>query len=222
MHRVRLLEGTFQPFTHFEKLKQAEQVKGLPLGIAVIIGLSLLLSLFGAYLGIGTEEIMRMMDKVEKDRLEFAKLYFGAGEIISGLFFPVFSMLFFSLFYWLFFKQISFINIFTIQLFPAFLFIIEKMLNFPLLYLLGIGKESSPFGLGVLIQLISEQPFLVNFISHLTIFQIWAACLQIIAFRKMSDKTLKLITWTVLFAHVIYLLIVTTSTILIQNLGISL
>lgn len=219
MHQVRLLEGIFQPLTYFEKHKQSEQVKGLPLRIALIVGLSLLLSAVGAYLGIGTEEIMKMMDRIERDRLEFAKFYFGVGNVLSGFIFPLFIMFFFSLFFWPFFNHIRFINIFTIQLFPAFLFTIEKMLNVPLLYLLGISTESSPFGFGVLIQLISEQPFLVNFISHLTIFQIWATCLQIIAFRKMSNKTMKSITGTVLFAHFIYILIVTTSTILIQDLG---
>jgi hypothetical protein len=222
MHRVRLLEGTFQPFTHFEQLRQSEQVKGLPLRIAMIIGLSLLLSAVGAYLGIGTEEIMKTMDRIDRQKLEFSKLLFGIGEVVSGLFFPLFIMFFFSLFFWLFFKQISFINILTIQLFPAFLFIIEKMLNFPLSYLLGISRESSPLGLGVLIQVISEQPLLVNFISHLTIFQIWGACLQIIAFHQMSDKKMKSIIATVLFAHIIYILIVTISNLVIQDLGTSL
>ncbi|MGE7595638.1 hypothetical protein ACQKMY_20995 [Peribacillus frigoritolerans] len=222
MHQVRLLEGTFKPFIHFEKIKQSEKVKGLPLRIAAIIGLSIWISAVGAFLGISTEEIMKMMDIIRRDKLEFAKLYFGVGEVLSGLFFPLLIIVFFSLFFRMFFKQVGFTKLITIQLFTAFVFTIEKMLNFPIFYILGINSESSPFGLGVLIQLISEQTFLVNFISHITIFQIWAACLQIIAFRKMSDKTMKSIIGIVLFANIIFMLILTTSTILIQDLGTSL
>ncbi|GHH99595.1 hypothetical protein [Neobacillus kokaensis] len=222
MHQVRLIEGTFQPSTHFVELKQTEQVNGLSLKIAVIVGLSVLASAVGAYLGVGTEEIMISMDAVKREKLEFAKLIFGIGEVISGLFSPLFIMFFFSFFFWPLFGRVSFKKIISIQLYPAFLYTVEKLLNVPLFLLLGIGKESSPFGLGVLTQLITDQTYLVNLFSQITIFQVWSACLQVIAFRKMSDKPMSLIVLIVIFTHIIYMLLVTTSVTLIQDLGISL
>ncbi|AZU60382.1 hypothetical protein [Neobacillus mesonae] len=222
MHQVRLIEGTFQPSAHFIGLKETEQVKGISLKIAVIIGSSMLVSAVGAYLGAGTEEIMKSMDTVGREKLEFAKLIFGIGEVLSGLLSPLFIMFFFALFFWPFFSQMNFGKILSIQLFPAFLYTVEKLLNVPLFLLLGISKESSPFGLGVLTQLITNQTYLVNLFSQITIFQIWSACLQVIAFRKMSDKPMSLIVLIVIFTHIIYMLLVTTSITLIQDLVISL
>jgi hypothetical protein len=222
MHQVRILEGLLDPITHFKKLHQSEKVKGLWLRIAALIGLSLLLAAGSAYLGIHTEEIMKLMDTIEKEKLEFAKLLFGIGGLLSGLLSPIFTLLFFTLVYRVFFYEIGWVRLFTIGLFPAFLLFIEKVLNFPLFYYLGINSESSPFGLGVLIQLISNQPFLVNALSHVTIFLVWSAWIQMIALQKMSDKTMKSIISIVLFAYFIFILVTASFVLLTQNLGISL
>ncbi|MRX56154.1 hypothetical protein GJU41_19535 [Bacillus idriensis] len=222
MYQVRILEGLLNPITHFEKLHQSEKVKGLSLRIATLIGLSLFLAAGSAYLGIHTEEIMKLMDTIGREKLEFAKLLFGIGGLLSGLLSPVFTILFFTLVYRVFFYDIGWIKLFTIGLFPAFLLFIEKVLNFPLFYFLGIDSESSPFGFGVLIQLISEQAFLVNALSHITIFIIWSAWIQIIALKKMSDKMMKSIVGIVIFAYFIYILVTASFVLLTQNLGISL
>ncbi|MDR0139578.1 hypothetical protein RFW18_17630 [Metabacillus idriensis] len=220
MHQVRILEGLLNPFAYFEKLHESEKEKGLLLRIAALIGLSLLLAAGSAYLGIHTEEIMKLMDTVGREKLESAKLLFGIGGLLSGLLSPVFTILFFTFVFRVFFYEIGWSKLFTIGLFPAILLFFQKALNFPLFYFLGINSESSPFGFGVLIQLMTDQAFLVNALSQVTIFLIWSAWIQMAALKKMSDKTMKSIIGIVIFAHFIFILVTAAFVLLTQNLGI--
>lgn len=219
MQEVRLFESILKPVPYFDSLNKAERLRGFTWRFLVLIGISIIVSAIASYFGFGTEEIMKNMDKASGERLEAAKIFFGIGNVVSGLLFPFFITIFFALYYWIFFEA-SFSQLFKLQMYPMFILVLEKVLNLPFFYFVGNHKELSPFGLGIVTQLLTDHPMLTTLISQFTIFQAWAAIIQIISLKKMSEKPLSTISLIVIGGHLIYILVVTIATLLIREVNI--
>ncbi|WP_044747846.1 hypothetical protein [Bacillus alveayuensis] len=204
---VRLYEGVLHPNNHFSKISETKVVKGYIWRIIVLVLCSGLLSAMAAYLGFGTEDIMKKMDLVSASKLEWAKIFYGFGQILGGMLYPVFFILFFALLLWYFFREIGIYKLFIIQLYPLFILIIEKLFALPFYYVLGVEKVSSPFGLGIIVQLLTNNNFLIHFASSITLFEIWAAFIQIRALKSGSEKPLSFIANVVISIHLLLILL---------------
>jgi hypothetical protein len=206
VYHIQLIRGIIQPYYHFSQISQAEEVKGSIWRLFVLILCSGLLNGLAAYFGLGTEEIMKNMNTITTTKLEWAKVLFGIGHVLGGMLFPVFFMFFFSILFLSFFKEVRFDRLLVVQLYALFILIIEKLLNIPLYFVLGIDKTLSPYGLGIIIQLITDNTFLIHFLSSINFFQVWAAFIQIIALKVISEKSLSFITSVVFGLHLLFII----------------
>ncbi|MFC0272313.1 YIP1 family protein [Metabacillus herbersteinensis] len=221
MQQVKLLQGLFQPASYYDKQLQTEKSPAFLWKLLAIIGVSTLLSVIASYLGLGTEEIMKSMDKVPPNKLEAAKLYYGIGSTLSGLLFPLFMMLFFATFFWLCTNEESFKGLFTLQFYPITILVIEKLFNLPFYYFTGAKIELSPFAFGPIAQQLTDNSFLILLLSHVSIFLIWAATLQVIALKKATTtRSNAFLITVVIVVHILYIFIATGATILIREIGI--
>ncbi|MED4464458.1 hypothetical protein [Metabacillus fastidiosus] len=221
MQQVRLFESLFRPSVYFESLHKAEQTRGFMWRLLVLVGLSVILSILTSYLGFGTEGIMRNMDRAGSEKIETAKLFFGIGHILAGLIFPFLVIMFFTTYYWIFF-ELNLKELFKVQLYPMFILLIEKIANFPVFYFIGSHKESSPFGFGIIMQVLTEHPMLSVLAGQLTVFQFWAAIIQVIALKKMTENSLSKILLIVIGGHIIYIFAITIVTLLMREVNITL
>ncbi|WP_411333120.1 YIP1 family protein [Metabacillus indicus] len=222
MHHVRIVEGLTEPSAYFVKLKEAEAIKGFYARFAALIVLSVLLAAASAYLGIHTEAITAYLDLIKREKFEFAKLLFGIGGIVASIAAPLIMVLFFTFVFKVFYRDIEWDKLITLQLFPLFLMTMEKLLNFPFFHLLGVQRDSSPFGFGVLIQLLTDQTFAVTLVSCITVFLIWSAYVQTIGLKMLSGRSWKRAAGTVIFSNLLYILLAAVFTVLVQDIGISL
>lgn len=220
MQQVKLLEGLFQPASYYDNQLQTEKSPAFLWKLLAIIGLSTLLSVVASYIGLGTEEIMKSMDKVTPTKLEAAKLYLGIGNTLSGLLLPLTMMLFFATFFWLCTSEVNFKGLFRQQFYPITILVIEKLFNLPFYYFSGAKIELSPFAFGPIAQQLTTNSFLILILSHVSIFLIWAAILQVIALKKATTRSTAFLITVVFVVHLLYIFIATGATILIREIGI--
>ncbi|MBD1379367.1 hypothetical protein [Metabacillus arenae] len=220
MIEIRLFKGIINPGVYFEEFRNGEHIKGFFTKLMLVLGLSIIIALISSYAGIGTEQIHWYMDTTKNEKLEMAKVLFGIGHLVSSLLFPLVYMFFFTVMYWIFFHDIPFKKMFFVQLFSVSLLLIEKYLLYPLQLFLGIGRESSPFGLGVLTQLLTDHSFMLHFISYFSIFFIWAAMVQLISLIKLSQRSVKYCLTIVVCMNLLYILCGTVFRIIIEELRI--
>jgi hypothetical protein len=189
--RVQLWRGIFQPNIKFYQLRQAEDVAGFFTRLIILVIFSGLLSGLGVYAGLDTETFTRLIGKETTETIETMKFLFGVGSVLHGIIAPMVAMYLTSLFLWFLLKEAEFYQLMTIQLYVLFIGILEKSLWLAFRLVTGADLVSSPFGFGILAQLATDQPFLIHFMNSITIFDIWAIALQIIALKICTSLSLK-------------------------------
>jgi hypothetical protein len=207
MHEVQLIEGIFQPKAHFLKLKEAEGSKGLWWRIVLLTAASGCLFFFMTVLGLGMEDLMANHPSVPLKKLEMMKMLFAAGYVVQGICAPLAFIAFSSLLYKAVFREIPFYQLMTIQFYTAVIFFVEKVLFFPFRYFLGFNEVSSPFSLGMMAQLWTDQPFVIHLMNGLSIFFIWGIIYQIFSLIILSSRPRKMVVPVVIFVNVFILLI---------------
>jgi hypothetical protein len=200
---VRLWKGIFQPYK-FYQLREAEDVVGFFWRFIALFMFSGLLSGFSVYTGLDTETFTRLLGKETTETIETMKFLFGIGSVLHGIISPMIVLYVSSLVLWFFLKEIEFHKIMTIQLYVIFIKMIENTLWIIFRLITGADTLSSPFGLGVLAQLATDQPFVLHLMNSMTIFGIWAIVIQILALKICSSLSIQRIS---IFVIALYLFI---------------
>jgi hypothetical protein len=190
---VRLWRGIFQPYK-FYQLREAEDVVGFFWRFIALFMFSGLLSGFSVYSGLDTEMFTRLIGKETTETIETMKFLFGIGSVLQGVISPMIVIYVSSLVLWFFLKEIEFHKIMTIQLYVIFINIIEKTLLIVFRLITGADTLSSPFGMGVLAQLATDQPLILHIMNSITIFGIWAIVIQILAIKICSSLSIQRIS----------------------------
>ncbi|MCH1627690.1 hypothetical protein [Fredinandcohnia quinoae] len=187
--RVRLINGIFKPEHLFYQLKLSEKIVGIIPKLLLLLLFSGVLSFIMAHYGFYTESLTKQIDTLSKSEFELSKILIGVGGLISSIAFPLVFLLCSTLLITAFFREIAIFAILTIQLCALSISLIENALFVPIQYFWGISSISSPFGLGVIGQLLSENEVLRNIMASLTLFDIWSIVITVIALRLLSEKS---------------------------------
>ncbi|RAK19899.1 hypothetical protein B0I26_10581 [Anoxybacillus vitaminiphilus] len=205
--RIQLWRGIFQPNFKFYQLRQAEKVNGLLWRLMILSIVSGLLSGLSVYAGLDTEMFTRLVEKKSMEAIEAMKLLFGVGSVLNGIISPIIIMYLSSLLIWTVLEDMKFYKIAAIQLYVVFIGVLEKTLEMVFRLMTGANSFSSPFGFGILAQLITDQPLLIHFMNEITIFGILGVIIQIIALKICSSFSLGKISILVIGIYLIFNLI---------------
>ena len=167
------------------------------------------LFIFGlyGYLGIGSENLSAYMENLKDSRWEMAKFIFLVGKLVAGLVYPFIFTLFFTVLFWIVFEEMSFWGVWKLQLMPFMVMLIAKSLDLVFLLVLRVPEHSSPFGLGVITQLITPQIFWIELASNITLFVLFSAYLQYVIFHKSLHFSKKRVIISVSASWILYVLL---------------
>lgn len=204
VHQVKLWQGIFKPSSHFSTLRDAEQVKGLVWRILLISFLIGILTGVTTYLSMELNLVPNQGDVPGVDPALLQKIAIISGSVGALIGIPIYMLIAAAIFT-IFFRDVPFAKQFAIQVYGAFILLINTVISIPFMYL---TETLTPFfSLGIIGESLHAGPFLQALLSSLTVFFIWQVFLIIAALKQTSRKSAKYITSMIIILHVVYLLI---------------
>lgn len=197
LFQVRLFRGLFSPYVTAHQLHKAEEIRGIWTRTTIILVISLILAGISAFFGIGNEAVSKQIYDVSSAEFEMMKALFAAGQMIQSLLITTALIFFPALVFWVF-TDIEYSKLVVIGLLTAAITLIEKIILIPFQLFFGIEEVSSPFGLGVVTQYITEFEFLNYLLGTVSIFSIWIMVLQYRYLKWTTEKKKGLILLIVL------------------------
>lgn len=200
-HTVRLFDGIFKPGREFAKLAVSRKTKGLKWRFVLMMLVNSICTMF----------FYHANTNGEKAFLGFHVSGHFAGRMIAafigGLFEPFFFVLVLAFIYWMFFSDSGFRKIFVIQTYVYVIILINSIVT--VLFMLAAHTIAgvSPLSLGMLFSAGRPGSLLREISNNLSIFTVWIAVVQIIAFRKISTKSLSYIIAVVIILNIIGLIV---------------
>ena len=197
-HSMRLVLGSFKPFSHFRPLQSAYRLKGSWWRIFLLT--------IVAFLVVGITSFMNI--KYAGEMPEYAgivaddRLLFVLSEVITdgllGLITFVLVVLGGALLYWPFFQEVGFKRLAYIHSYVVFILLIGMVLQLPFIPFLHEPSLVSPYSLGVYVDLITNSPFWLYFSYSLSIFLGWGTFVQYAALKQSTTHAKRYVMfWTI-------------------------
>ena len=197
-HSMRLVLGSFKPFSHFRPLQSAYRLKGSWWRIILLAIFSFIIVGFTSFMNIKYAGDMPEYTGIASDD----RLLFVLSEVITDGLIGVLTMsvivLGGALLYWPFFQQVGFKRLAYIHSYVVFILLIGMLLQLPFIPFLHEPSLVSPYSLGVYVDLITNVPFWLYFSYSLSLFLAWGTFVQYVAIRQSSSVSKGyVIFWTV-------------------------
>jgi hypothetical protein len=183
------VRGFFQPISYINKLSAQEDLSVKPLvgKVSILLSLSVLLSILYGMLGYRSEEIARVLGQHPDSYIEALQLLHATGIVFKSLVYPLFYFFLSTLAAYLFFKDISLkVLLFIHHYFIAFI-VVHQAVHVILYYLFGIPTISSPFSLGIMVQILTDSPFLINLSSYFNLFYVTGMIFIMVLMKQQTS-----------------------------------
>ena len=185
---IRLFRGLRHPSYFTYELREAEDPGRTWKRALLLIGLSGIVFGLGGYFGLGSEYLSSMLTGSDRTEYELYKVLHAIGQALWGLFYGTAIIYLSALWFWSM-TDVDLGRYVIVQLMVLILLLAEQLLLIPVSILLDIPAESSPFSFGPMIQLLTENSYLIHLFGGITLFKLWAACIQYIYVRALSGKS---------------------------------
>lgn len=169
--KVNPIKGILNPHEYCNALQEAEQYSHYRLNIFFLFLISIFVYVLSGAFGIGTESISSELSSIGNHAFEARKQLFLIGRSLQGILLPS-IFIFGSALYYFAFLNGSYRKFVVVQLNVFGIFLIEKIIQFPLFLLLNVDATSDIFSLGIIAQYISSNEVLIHFLGELTLFRI--------------------------------------------------
>jgi hypothetical protein len=203
---IQRVRGFFQPRSYINKITAQEHVSVKPLigRVSFLLLLSILVSILYSFFGYRSEGIAIIISQHSEGHIESLQFLHAVGIVLKGIFYPLFYLFLSTLAAYLFFKDSSVKILLVVHHYFIAFIVLHQLVHAILFYLFGIPTISSPFSLGILAQVMTENQFLINFSSYINLFYIGGTVLLIALMNQHSSRKL---THTSLYIAGIHLLI---------------
>lgn len=188
--QVRLWKGLTTPYLTAHQLHKAERITGIWKWLAWLLLFTLILSGTSAYFGIGHEQLSKLIYDTSSSEFATIKGLFALGQVLQSLLVTAVFVFLPALILWIF-TDSEYFKLVVIQLFVASIYLLEKIIIFPMELYIGLDHASSPFSLGIMAQYITDYQFISNFLSEISLFSVWSVILQYQYLKVISEKNPK-------------------------------
>jgi len=188
MYHIRLFRGVREPYVQAQQLVKAEKMGGFWLKAILLIVMTFLVAALTSYFGIGNEIMSKELHTRSNTEFEAIKLLFAGGQILWSLLQAIIILIIRSLFFWAL-SDIEWKKYITIQFYVLTILLIGKIITIPFTIFIGLPDISNPFSLGVIGQYLTSHDLILQFLSGITIFNIWAMVLQYKYVRVLSERS---------------------------------
>lgn len=188
--QVRLWKGLTTPYLTAHQLHKAERITGIWKWLALLLLFTLILSGTSAYFGIGNEQLSKLIYDTSSSEFATIKGLFAIGQLLQAVLVTAILIFLPALILWIF-TDSEYLKLVVIQLFVASIYLVEKIIIFPMELYFGLDHASSPFSLGILAQYITDYRFIFNFFGEISLFSVWSIILQYQYLKVISEKNPK-------------------------------
>lgn len=184
------IRDIFQPKSYINRLSIKEDLSIKPVirNVAILLSLFVMTSFLYSTLGYRTEEIATELSKQSKSYIETMQWLHTIGIMLKAIVYPLLYLLISTLAFYLFFKEINIkVLLYIGQYFLVFMFLYETI-HLLLFYFWGVPMVSSPFSLGVVMQILTEHPFLINLSSYVNLFYLGGMTVSILLINEQTER----------------------------------
>lgn len=191
-YQVQIWKGLTSPYVSAHQINKAEKLNGIWKWTVQLLLISLILSGISAYLGIGNESLSKLIYDTTSSEFQTIKGLFAIGQVVQSTVTTAILIFLPALIFWIF-TDIEYYKLVVVQLFVAGIWLLEKIVFFPLQFYFGLDHASSPFSLGILAQYITDYQLLSHFFGEISLFSIWVMFIQYKYLRVITEKSPRII-----------------------------
>ncbi|KAA0547445.1 hypothetical protein FZW96_11325 [Bacillus sp. BGMRC 2118] len=180
----------FQPKSYINRLsiKEDLSIKPFMRNVSVLVVLFVISSFLFSMTGYRTEGIAAELSKEPNSYIETMQWLHGFGMILKGIVYPLFYLAVTTLAFYLFFKEIHIkILLYIGQYFLLFMYLYQ-VVQLLLFHYWGIPVISSPFSLGIVMQIVTDQSFVINLSSYVNLFYLAGVLLIIMLINQQTER----------------------------------
>lgn len=191
-YQVQIWKGLTSPYVSAHQINKAEKLNGIWKWTVQLLLISLILSGISAYLGIGNESLSKLIYDTTSSEFQTIKGLFAIGQVVQSTVTTAILIFLPALIFWIF-TDIEYYKLVVVQLFVAGIWLLEKIVFFPLQFYFGLDHASSPFSLGILAQYITDYQLLSHFFGEISLFSIWVMFIQYKYLSVITEKSPRII-----------------------------
>lgn len=189
---------------HLFRLRQAEAMSPIWRSNSLLILLSMLIYLWMAFLGMGSNLISGDALVLGALNYEASKFWFVIGRLLYGAFFASF-ILFVPAYLFKLLTDIPFKKLVVMQQVVLFIMLVERLLWIPLMLFAGLDWYVSPLSFGIIASYITDHSWAIYFFGAISIFQLWIIGFQVLFLKSMTTGIRERSLWlSVIFLHILW------------------
>lgn len=204
--KLEVIREIFKPKSYINQLSMKEDLSIKPLvrNISVVFVIYAITSFLYSSIGYRTEGIAVQLSKESNSYIETMLWLHSFGMLTKAIVYPLFYLLITTVAYRLFFKDYRTKVLLYIGQYFLVIIMLYQITQLLLFYYWGIPAISSPFSLGIVMQIVTNHSFLIHLSSYVNLFYLGGLAIVVMLLNEESSrKTLH----TALFIIGIHLLL---------------
>lgn len=201
-YHMNVFKLLFSMEDHLYRIKKAEQVRGIwKISGYLLLG-SIIIYVWMALLGMGSDFISEGATSLSSAEYEQAKFWFAVGRAGYSILVTAFVLFIPALLYRLLI-DIPFYKLMMMQQVVLFVLLVERLLWIPLARFFGLEWFVSPFSLGIITSYITDVSWWIYFFGAVSLFQVWVIWFQVRFMKGMTSVSGRLVWLYVIILHII-------------------
>ncbi len=202
MYTINLFKFFFHMDDHIFRIRKAEKINHLWKMCALLAFISLVIYVWMAYLGIGSDIISRGAVGLMPGVYETEKVWFLVGRAIFGVLFAIIILFLPSLLFYLL-TEIPYHKLLIMQQFVLAVMLIERLIWIPLMLFIGLDWYVSPISFGIVASYITGTSWVIYFFGAISLFQLWIIWFQVKFITALVPMRKRWIGFNVILVHVL-------------------
>lgn len=187
---------------HLYRIETAERVRNVWKVSGILVLLSMVIYVWMAYFGIGSELVTRGAVHADLVEYESSKLWFVVGRAIYGVILTAFVLFIPSLFYYLI-TEIPFQKLIIMQQVVFLVMLAERVIWIPIAIFAGLDWYVSPMSFGIIVSYLTSKSWIIYFFGAISLVQLWIIWFQIKYLSEWSTLTKRWLAFNVIAFHVV-------------------
>lgn len=187
---------------HIFRIRKAEKIRRLWIVSALLTFISVLVYIWMAYLGIGSDFISRGAVGLSPETYEAGKFWFLIGRAIYAVFIAVLVLFLPSLLFYLL-TEIPYRKLMIMQQVVLVIMLIERLIWIPFMLLGGLDWYVSPLSFGIIASYVTGISWVIYFFGAISLFQLWIIWFQVKFITSLVPMRKRWIWLNVILLHVL-------------------
>lgn len=201
-YTINLFKFFFNMDDHIFRIRKAEKVNHLWKVSVLLTLVSVVVYIWMAYLGIGSDLVSRGAVGLTPEAYESGKFWFLTGRVIYAVLFAALVLFLPTLLFYLL-TEIPYHKLLIMQQVVLVVMLIERLIWIPLMLLIGLDWYVSPLSLGIITSYITDVSWVIYFFGAISLFQLWIIWFQVKFITSLVPMRKRWIWLNVILLHIL-------------------